>query len=174
MQIKRSAIKFLTGLVLGLPALGMYGQSVKTLTPSVIGVAGGTAVQSTLTLEWTLGEVFVESNTDHKERWYTEGFHQPMLKVRAYPPALDSKYSIQVFPNPTPDRLDILIQTNELENLTLRLLDATGKTLLLQTAPSQTSTLQLSLKHLPEGMYMLSFINPKGIRINSFKIIKHS
>lgn len=173
MKLKRIAINIITGLVLLLPAMELYAQSAKGSAPSVIGAAGGTAVQSTLTLDWTLGEVFVESITDQKDRWYTEGFHQPLLTVRAYPAPLDSRYTIQIAPNPTPDRLDISIQTNEPENLTLRLLDVTGKTLLLQTAPPRTSTLQWSLKHLPEGMYMLSFINAKGIRINSFKIIKH-
>lgn len=141
-------------------------------SPVVIGAAGGNAVRANLSLEWTLGEAFVESVIE-SDKWYTQGFHQPFLKVhpdRSNKPG--SLYKIQVSPNPTPDRLTISIQTSLEESIWLRVVDVTGRTIIHQRVSPKTVQVELSLKNLSDGLYLLSIVNPTGYRIDSFKVIK--
>jgi len=164
MNLKRSVyIKFLMVLIITMPNMKVNGQSV--LAP-----AGGVHTKQNMSLEWTLGETFVESVTT-KEKWYTEGFHQPLLSTRPVSPSADG-YDIKIFPNPTQELLNVFIKTPEEEDLKLTLVDVTGKTIYTQWVPAGTPEIQLNVKHLPEGMYMLSVVSTKGYRINSFKVIK--
>lgn len=139
--------------------------------PSVIGAAGGTHSRQEISLDWTLGETFVES-TVSGNRWHTQGFHQPLLSAKALFPSNAMGYDVKIFPNPASELLNIFIKTTEEEILNLKLVDVTGKTIYNQVVPPRTAEVQLILKHVPEGMYMLSIVNPSGYRINSFKIIK--
>lgn len=159
----RVYIKYMMGLIITLHFMQLRGQSV-------LATAGGSDMKQNMILEWTLGESFVESVTT-RGKWYTEGFHQPMLSARAVSPST-AGYDISIFPNPTQELLNVLIKTPEAEDLKLTLADVTGKTIYTQRVPSGTPEIQVSVKHLPEGMYMLSVANPKGYRINSFKVIK--
>ena len=164
MNFQRSVyIKILMVLILTIPTLRVGGQSV-------LAAAGGVDSKQNMTLEWTLGETFVESLTT-PEKWYTEGFHQPKLSARPVSTSAGG-YDIKIFPNPTQELLNVFIKTPEVEDLKLTLVDVTGKTIYTQKVPSGTSEIQLRVKHLPEGMYMLSVVSTKGFRINSFKVIK--
>jgi len=156
-------IKILMVLILTIPTLRVGGQSV-------LAAAGGVDSKQNMTLEWTLGETFVESLTT-PEKWYTEGFHQPKLSARPFSTSAGG-YDIKIFPNPTQELLNVFIKTPEVEDLKLTLVDVTGKTIYTQKVPSGTSEIQLRVKHLSEGMYMLSVVSTKGFRINSFKVIK--
>jgi len=165
-------IKWLMGMFITLQQPWLVAQSVQvTLSPSVIGAAGGFDLKQNISLEWTLGETFVESVTG-RDKWYTQGFHQPMLSARAISPSAARGYDIKIFPNPTQELLNVFIKTPEAEDLKLTLVDVTGKTIYTRWVPSGTPEIQVRVKHLPEGMYMLSVVSTKGYRINSFKVIK--
>lgn len=149
-----------------------FAQNAKApVSLSVIGAAGGAHSSEEITLEWTLGETFVES-TVAGNRWYTEGFHQPLLSAKALFRSNARGYDIKIFPNPTSEFLNVFIKTNEEEAINLKLVDVTGKIIYEQVVAPKTPQVQLILKHIPEGIYMLSVVNPGGYRINSFKIIK--
>ena len=164
MNFQRSVyIIILMVLITTIPSLRVSGQAV--LAP-----AGGIHTKQNLSLEWTLGETFVESVTT-QEKWYTEGFHQPKLSARPVSTSAGG-YDIKIFPNPTQELLNVFIKSPVEEDLKLTLVDVTGKTIYTQKVPSGTSEIQLRVKHLPEGMYMLSVVSTKGFRINSFKVIK--
>ena len=171
-QGSRGYIKFLIGLSLTVSFIQLTGQSIKgNPSPSVLAAAGGFEVGQNITLEWTLGETFVESVTT-RANWFTEGFHQPLLSASPLSPSAARGYEIKIYPNPTEELLNIFIKTPEEEKLKLTLVDVTGKTIYTQWLPLSTPELQLNLKNIPEGMYMLSLISPKGYRINSYKVIK--
>jgi len=171
-QGSRGYIKILMGLILTVCFMRLTGQSVKgSPSPSVLAAAGGFEVRQHITLEWTLGEPFVESVIT-RANWFTEGFHQPLLSASPLSPSVARGYEIKIYPNPTEELLNILIKTPEEEKLKLTLVDVTGKIIYNQQVPLGTPELQLNLKNIPEGMYLLSLISPKGYRINSFKVIK--
>jgi hypothetical protein len=164
MKINRSMfIKTLMVMIITIQYIGIHGQSV-------LAAAGGVDSKQNMTLEWTLGETFVESVTTG-EKWYTWGFHQPMLTARAVSPNKGG-YEVRIYPNPTQDLLKVFIKTPVEEDIKLTLVDVTGKTINTQWVPSGTREMEVRVKHLPEGMYMLSVTSTKGYRINSFKVIK--
>ncbi len=69
-------ICILLGAALSLPLAGMAQQ----LSPSVLAASAGTISTQTMVLDWTLGELVVETATS-PDRLYTQGFHQPLLQV---------------------------------------------------------------------------------------------
>lgn len=151
--------------------ISTFAQNTKAMIyPSVIGTAGGTHTGGKISLDWTLGEGFVEinRNVDH---WYTEGFHQPQLVARQLSSSTRG-YEFKIFPNPASELLNIFITAEVEETLNLKLMDVTGRIIFNQVVAPRTPAVQMILKHIPEGMYMLSIVNPGGYRIHSFKIMK--
>jgi Secretion system C-terminal sorting domain len=146
-------------------------QNIKS--PAVIGAAGQISSYSDMTIEWTLGETFVETGSG-KTTYVTEGYHQPMLLVKEISKSATSSYDVKIFPNPVKDILSVLIQTKITDPLILKIDDVTGRTVLVKDAPGGSNEIQLKTNNLPEGMYILSVTNRKGYRIHSFKLIKHS
>lgn len=159
----RVHMKAILGLILAFSYLQLDGQSV-------LAAAGGSDTQKQLTLEWTLGEVFVES-VSTRENWFTEGFHQPLLSTRPVNSSAGG-YDIKIFPNPTQDLLNVSIKTPLSESIELSLSDVTGKIIFTRKVPSGSPEIQLRVKEVPEGMYLLSVENQQGYRIGSFKVIK--
>ena len=172
--VKRNDYIFLLGVTILVLVcqLKVYAQKAGTpVYPSVIGAAGGTHAQLPISLDWTVGEFFVESAFT-EDRWYTQGFHQPFLSAKALFPSHAREYDIKIFPNPTNELLNIFINTTAEELLDMQLIDLTGKIIYKKAIAPRTAEVKYNLKHIPEGMYILSFLNPSGYRINSFKIIK--
>lgn len=165
--------KMLFFLALGLIRFGpIAGQA---LSPSVFSSAGGVDKTPTLSLEWTLGELAVQS-FDTKNGLQTEGFHQPMLKVEADRPAkkneLAALYDIQIKPNPVQSFLHVNISSDQTSDIQLKLMDLNGKTLLSQslTFPFDFSALEMGA--YPAGLYLLQFQQKDGYPIKTFKVSK--
>ncbi len=138
--------------------------------PSVIGAAGGSHTREQISLEWTVGESFVEGLI-HGNRWYTQGFHQPLLYVNPFG-SKEPAYALRIFPNPAHDILNLSFQIPAKEDLNVELVDVTGRRILRQDIPPMTKEWKLALHSIPEGIYLLSVVNQKGYRTDSFKIIK--
>ncbi len=160
----------LTLLVLSGQLNAFAQNSLAPIQPSVLGAAGGSHSIQAIGLEWTVGESFVESVTLGK-RWYTQGFHQPLLYISAFG-SKDQTYAIRIFPNPAHEDLFLHIQNPPKENLNLQLMDVTGRVVHGQQLPAGTAFWNMPLALIPEGIYLLSVMNTKGYRIDSFKIIK--
>lgn len=142
-------------------------------SPSVISVAGTVSKSDQITLEWTLGETFVQTLAIDKG-YHTQGYHQPQVKVIEFSKDGALSYDIIIFPNPAKEILNVSIKTLQKDKLKIKMTDVTGRNILSQNAPGGSTDIQLKTKELPEGIYMLSVINEQGFWIRSFKIIKHS
>ncbi|GAA4452439.1 hypothetical protein GCM10023189_15840 [Nibrella saemangeumensis] len=162
--MKKTVIPLLIGL--GLPALGM----AQRLMPSVVANAGGYDQNSQLALEWTLGETFVET-VSRPDRIYTQGFHQPMLSVEELP-QLASPYRIRISPNPVVAVLNIAIEAAEDTRFQLNLTDLTGRTLYSKPAEGRLDALQVDMKDLPAGVYILQVATPEGRPARTVKVVK--
>ncbi|GAB3176985.1 T9SS type A sorting domain-containing protein [Telluribacter humicola] len=167
MRRKRIVIPLL--LSLSVPGLAIS----QSLSPEVIAVGGSIDKNENLSLEWTLGESAVET-VGLPERFYTQGFHQPMLLVEALPDEAVSLHRVEVYPNPVSSILTVKIESGESVSapLKLSLIDVTGTSLLNKAASAPTETLQLDLKQAPAGMYMLQVITAEGQPVRVFKIVK--
>ena len=159
-----------TLLTLAGPIKGFAQNTKVPVYPSVIGAAGGSHTREQISLEWTVGESFVEGLA-HGNRWYTQGFHQPLLYVNPFG-SKEPAYALRIFPNPSHDILNLSFQIPAKEDLNLELVDVTGRRILRQDIPPMTKEWKLALHAVPEGIYLLSVVNQKGYRTDSFKIIK--
>ncbi len=159
------------GCVWAFTATMLHGQSLPLLSPTVIGAAGEVSKSSSMIIEWTLGETFVES-IKTPSVWHTQGFHQPTLMVRQIVKTLPT-HQVNIYPNPASAILNVSVRTDLQEPLVLKMIDVTGKIVLLKDAPGGPQDLQLAVHQLPEGMYILSVVRQNGAWITSFKVIKH-
>ena len=79
----------------------------------------------------------------------------------------DNKYEIQVFPNPTKDDLNILLDKNKIEEFIL--LDIHGRVIFHQSGLINKDRIDLS--HFVSGTYFLKIITSEGIR--NIRVIKN-
>jgi len=159
-------------ILASLLASSLAGASQTALSPTVIASNGGVNRYSEIELEWTLGESVI-GTTGSSNRFYTVGFHQPLLISRQV--ALTENITaagISVFPNPVGNMLKIQFQFPGNENLKFLLTDLMGNTMLEKTVNGKSSNAEISVGHLIPGIYQLRVITASGSSAGTFKIIK--
>ena len=162
-------------LLLGICIAGFVRS--QQLSPSIIASDGGISKAAGISLEWTLGELTVESLST-TDRLYTQGFHQPLLVVKNLPVAkvkevkLVAAYKITVAPNPVQSLLLVNINTEIKEKLNLSLTDIVGRQILVQAFNGRSNTTQIDMSLIASGIYVLELRNLSGQLIKSFQVIK--
>ncbi len=157
---------------LSLPLAGMAQQ----LSPAVLASGGGTARTSTMVLDWTLGELVVETVTT-PDRLYTQGFHQPMLQVveldnQASLAGGDAAFTFTVAPNPVASYLTVGITAPEDASFQLRLTDLNGRQYDLPAVPTTVRSTQIDMTQFSAGMYLLHISKADGQLLKSYKVFK--
>ena len=150
----------------------------QTLQPNVIAANGGVSQNEKISVEWTLGEPFIEGITG-EDRSYTEGFHQPVIRIGRSEPSdtepthvVDEKYGITVFPNPVRTGLTIDMSSDMRDDIRLQLLSADGIPVVSEKMDPLLQRTELDMSSLVPGHYTLWFTTMKGERIASFNISK--
>lgn len=144
------------------------------LTPSVLAADGGISKAAGISLEWTLGETFIESLST-TDRLYTQGFHQPLLIAKVFPAPVEQAltgYQVTVFPNPVESFLTATVASPKNERIYLTLIDFTGKRFPVQSATGKFSTINVNMSARVSGIYLLEVRNESHQIIKTFKIIK--
>ena len=165
--------KCITPVILILFITG-YGFS-QTFSPNVIPIQAGSDQTEHMMLEWTLGETFVETIT-HDSYLYTQGFHQPILKVELKHQnkiAESTVLDIAVAPNPVRGILNINIKNKEDARMDINLYDINGKISRSATIYTMNSTTSLDVSDLPPSIYLLQISDKNGSTIETYKIIKN-
>ncbi len=90
----------------------------------------------------------------------------------ACPPARgnNGEFGLMVYPNPSKDVFNVIVNSNYMEPIQVKLLDALGRIILSQQI--QTNTPLLLGENLPAGYYLLEATNLNGIKAVS-KMIKN-
>ena len=156
------------------PAAGIsYCATAQQLSPELVSSAGGSATAAGVVLDWSLGEVAVET-VSTATTLYTQGFHQPTLQVVALARAPDAAPGplFSAAPNPVESVLTVFMPANLPEEVQLSLTDASGRLLTTQLSLPHQAQQQLSLVDLAAGLYFLSVRNKDGKSLQTFKIIK--
>ncbi len=163
-------------LVIGFFAIGFW-VSAQTLSPEVIAPGGAESQAPSITLEWTLGELMVETQSAEKNL-LTEGFHQPVLTVFEMPTILfhesgtaTTEMNIRVWPTPVQYALTIQLEIPTNEKVLLELYNLSGKRLHAQSISSHGSTELDFSNHVP-GSYFLKCSQSDGTLFKSFVIVK--
>lgn len=140
---------------------------------SVISVAGDFSKAGNVTLEWTLGELAIESIST-TSALYTQGFHQPLLEVQRLNNTSNNvvKNVFRVFPNPVTSVLNILLNNAVKERLVVSLADVNGRVLQNNIFPPETTVFKLDVSRYAHGTYFLRITNQIGSIHSEFKVTK--
>ena len=138
---------------------------INLFSQDVISSQGDTYKDSFASIEFTIGEIVTNTETDGTND-LTQGFHQSNWSLVGVVDH-DLSYEAIVFPNPTEDILNI--KTQAFENVMYSLYDAQGK-LVIQNKLSAAQTL-IQVSHLAAGSYSL-ILNNKTQKLKTFNLIK--
>ena len=141
----------------------------------LVGSGGDSFVSDNYQLDWSLGELMVETYQSETNR-LTQGFHQenhvsPVTGLGDVPKELVPAI---IFPNPTRSNISITVPDELFSrgSLTYSLINLEGQESISAGAiSSQTMTLDLSRQAI--GLYLLT-IYRNSERIKSFKVFKNN
>ncbi len=153
----QTTIKYFLTIVLILSAYTGFSQV--NLSQSVIASTGSFASTSSNTYSYTAGEVVVATQPS-SSLVLTQGFHQPLANgtstfIQEY---ADANFSVNVYPNPTPDNISIEITTDKEIDLKIEVIDMLGKVVgkVKQLNPfTGHSTYQCELGEYSSGLYFV-------------------
>ncbi|OYT17645.1 MAG: hypothetical protein B7C24_01425 [Bacteroidetes bacterium 4572_77] len=154
-------------LIAILGSITVFGQS---LDPNVSSSGGDYFQNDQNSLSWTIGETII--STLENDAFLTQGFHQDTYTVIGIKENAISDISINIFPNPTRDLLNIQYQStdNKQEDIIIQLLDMSGRVLKEEKHYSSSQIIQINLQSYERAYYLLRIINKK--QINTYKIVK--
>jgi hypothetical protein len=128
-----------------LPFIG-FGQIT---SPSVISSSGNSYNNGGVNMDYTLGEIVVETYTN-SNTILTQGFHQGILKVTTSVENIDIK--TKVYPNPTTNFIIIELEKNV--NADILVYDINGK-LVIKDKLNDENQKQFDFSFLKQGNYFL-------------------
>ena len=134
---------------------------------SSLNAAGGDASSGTGSVSYSIGQLFVSSNSGSG---YTsnEGVQQPYEILVSVEEEVDNpQFECNAFPNPAKNYL--IIETNINNNISFELFDLNGR--LLKREDIRSNITKLNIVDLKPSVYYLRIKNSSEI-IKSFKIIK--
>ncbi|TVQ07413.1 MAG: T9SS C-terminal target domain-containing protein [Bacteroidetes bacterium] len=135
--------------------------------PSVVNSAGGQGESATMSIVWSVGEVVTET-FQSEDRVLTQGVLQPEIIVTMVED-FAAGIRVDVFPNPTRDRLTVSVKDFGGEELQFSLFDVSGTIVKKGYINGETET--FPVVELSPGMYFLRIISgAKEIKV--FKVVK--
>lgn len=155
----KEKLLLLTGIVAGGICFG------QTTSPEITTSSGDHFTGSNAQLSWTIGEPLSETYSSGNNQ-LTQGFHQTKLSVVGIDEN-QTKYKINVFPNPTSDLINIDVTSND-EYLQVQLFDINGKVLFSKSFKENAA---LKMSAFSAGTYFLKISHDNQL-INSFNIQK--
>jgi hypothetical protein len=162
-------------ILLFILALFSIEVSSQRLSQTVIAPEGGSSTSGSITLEWTLGELAVESVATGN-RLYTQGFHQPIsVKIFYQPPVSllpEPGFEIIVAPNPVQSLLMIYSTSTMTKSLRFTLSDITGKKLWTRSNVAATSVNRIDMTGIVTGLYILNVHDASGRLLRTYKVMK--
>ena len=163
--------KILLFLIL-LPCFSLTWGQVQ-LNPTVISSAGGYAEATDISLAWTMGELAV-STLSATGMILTQGFQQPfLLDINAIDDP-EFNWSVNAYPNPVSEVLNLRFNIDKTMDLQLELYDITGKKLFIKMLPSimPGGRETLDFSGFREGIYILKITSEKQKVRKIYKIQK--
>lgn len=133
----------------------------------VIATQGDSHSNANGSIDYTIGEVVVDTGTDG-DHDVTQGFHQTnwrFVGLEDYAP----EYEATIFPNPTSEKLNI--SSSSFEGVTYLLFNAEGK--IVDQDNLSGSTTQISVNHLASGSYSILLKDSNNQLLKTFKLIKN-
>ena len=135
---------------------------------SIIASAGSFDSNGTTQLSWTLGETLTETYLNGNSI-LEQGFNHTFKIATAVKGETDANFSIEAFPNPVIDILNLKVTESKPVNLVLAFFDLTGRELFKK--PLINEVTEVPLASMAPSVYLIKiFDGSQGIK--AFKIIK--
>ena len=151
-------------LILCMAAIGLPCWS-QSFMPAVIASAGTTLKTATAQIEFTLGEFMVQTlGSDPK---FTQGFHQGDLKVTTATFDLSFSGNVEIYPNPTSDR--VFIEIEPLDEAEVNVFSSSG--ILVLRRHLKNGFAEISTQTLAPGIYILH-LQSQDRRLGTFLLSK--
>ncbi len=157
---------FVSGILLLLSKVIM----AQSPDPYVIGTAGEVDKTEHISLEWTIGETFVNSYSDDG-LMVTEGYHQPLIIERLIEEPIVG-FTINVFPNPVSSILNIFIASEVDEKVLIRIIDMDGRLIYSVEVNSHLFSDEFDMSSYGNGLYLLTAKSTSGNINETYKIFK--
>lgn len=150
--------------------LTAYVTFSQQLSPEVIASAGDHFENDDISLSWTLGEPVI--STLNSEIILTQGFHQDLYIITSIDEMDMSEYNIQIYPNPTPDFLNIEFNKTQSTNevMIIQLFDIKGSLIKEYKISGASNSTRINLQLFERSNYFLR-ININN-NIKNYKIVK--
>lgn len=143
----------------------VWGQSVPR---QVLATEGGSSLTESMMVSWTLGEMTTTTG-EHQNGYYTQGFHQPQIEVKAIDTQGDDPFAATLFPNPTKGLLEVQVE-NQTHLFQINLYDVSGRLLWAKKTASPVE--QIDLSNLPSAQYLLKIDIPDLKTVRTFQVTK--
>ena len=132
---------------------------------SVLNAAGGDVKTSEASVSWSIGQTFYQ---------VAEGVQIPyeILNVTGINDMEAISLNVAVYPNPTPDFLELRIDERDFDYKTgsYRIADMNGKVLISEKINDFHT--RISMEKFPKGVYLLEVMT-KNDTVKTFKIVKN-
>lgn len=140
------------------------------ISPEVIASAGDHFENDGISLSWTLGEPVI--STMESDYILTQGFHQDFYIITAIDEQELDHISISIYPNPTPDFINIELKKNTdvTEKINIQLLDLNGRLIKEENCENLEKTIRMNLQYYERAHYLLKISTRKEVK--TYKIIK--
>lgn len=150
-----------------LTSVNLYSQQV---SPEVIASAGDHFENEDISISWTLGEPVI--STLSGEYILTQGFHQDLYIITSIDEVEIEDFDIQIFPNPTPDYVNISINSTKKQNshIVLQLFDMNGRLLKEMNKNKLEQSIRINLQSFERANYFLKIIINNQTK--TYKILK--
>jgi len=122
-----------------------------------------------MTIEWTLGEMMIETFAAD-DIVLTQGFHQPHLVVTSIDEIPGHDISIDAYPNPTTDFVNVRLHDDKYAEMEYSLFDEQGR--LIRSSRLEGLITEVSLNEQQAGIYFL-IITRGSEEIKTFKVVKN-
>lgn len=155
--------KILLGLTLLISSISV----AQTVSPNVTATAGAHFAIPSIQMSWTLGEPITQTYSGASVQ-LTQGFQQSNISVVGISD-YDFTYSVEAFPNPTIDVVNIRLSDNITEGR-LHIIDPSGK--IIHEKEITESEFLLDFAPYSQGTYFLNLTNENGVLLHTIRLQK--
>ena len=149
-----------------LPAF-LFAQEIER---EVLGSVGGIHQNTAVSMEWTIGEVMVETYQSGAIQ-LTQGFHQPRIVITGLNEKKENLGKVALYPNPTQQYLTVDL-AGEWNLHAIQLFDVVGTLLFDQTFENGFQKKFIDLQPYANGTYLLRISYDQGKEYSIHKVIK--
>jgi len=149
-------------LLLLLCGMGFLGSlNAQSISPEVMGSAGDQSTVGSTSVSWTIGEPLVETVAGGGNQ-VSQGFHQPSYLLVALDNPFAQHLEVDVFPNPTQERVFFEFVREDNSPLAVRLINLDGQLLEEQTSLELQDRMEFNLSQVPSGQYFIQVRTSSG------------